>query len=91
MSAWATHRKVFTWVLGVLADRGLIKGRRIAIDVTTLEANAAMLSIVRRDTGESYEDFLRGLAKASGIESRHEKTWRGWIASARSEPRTGNG
>ncbi len=64
-----THRKVFTWVLGVLADRGLIKGQRIAIDATTLEANAAMRSIVRRDTGESYEDFLRGLAKASGIET----------------------
>ena len=64
-----THREVFTWVLGVLADRGLLKGQRIAIDATTLEANAAMRSIVRRDTGESYEEFLRGLAKASGIET----------------------
>jgi transposase len=62
-----THRDVFSWVLGVLADRGLLKGQRIAIDATTLEANAAMRSIVRRDTGESYEEFLRGLAKASGI------------------------
>ena len=49
-----THREVFAWVLGVLADRGLLKGQRIAIDATTLEANAAMRSIVRRDTGESY-------------------------------------
>src|ERR1700692_3586501 len=64
-----THRAVFGWVLGVLADRGLLKGQRIAIDATTLEANAAMRSIVRWDTGESYEDFLRGLAKASGIET----------------------
>jgi transposase len=64
-----THREVFAWVLGVLADRGLLKGKRIAIDATTLEANAAMRSIVRRDTGESYEEFLRGLAKASGIET----------------------
>src|SRR6202011_4442363 len=64
-----THREVFAWVLGVLADRGLLKGQRIAIDATTLEANAAMRSIVRRDTGESYEDFLRGLAKASGMET----------------------
>src|SRR3974377_1597797 len=63
-----THRGVFGWVLGVLADRGLWQGQRIAIDATTLEANAAMRSIVRRDTGESYEEFLRGLAKASGIE-----------------------
>src|SRR5664280_2287646 len=62
-----THREVFGWVLGVLADRGLLKGQRIAIDATTLEANAAMRSIVRRDSGESYEEFLCGLAKASGI------------------------
>src|ERR1700746_3875442 len=62
-----THREVCGWVLGVLADRGLLQGQRIAIDATTLEANAAMRSIVRRDTGESYEEFLRGLAKASGI------------------------
>jgi transposase len=64
-----THREVFACVLGALADRGLLKGQRIAIDATTLEANAAMRSIVRRDTGESYEDFLRGLAKASGMET----------------------
>ena len=63
------HREVFGWVLGVLADRGMVKGKWIAIDATTLEANAAMRSIVRRDTGESYEEFLRGLAKASGIET----------------------
>src|SRR3989475_12232369 len=62
-----THREVFSWVLGLLAERGLLKGQRIAIDATTLEANAAMRSIVRRDTGASYEEFLRGLAKASGI------------------------
>jgi hypothetical protein len=49
-----THREVFAWVLGVLADRGLLTGQRIAIDATTLEANAAMRSIVRRDTGESW-------------------------------------
>jgi transposase len=64
-----THREVFGWVLGVLADCGLLKGQRVAIDATTLEANAAMRSIVRRDTGASYEEFLRGLAKASGIET----------------------
>jgi transposase len=64
-----THRKVFFWVLGLLADRGLLKGRRIGIDATTLEANAALRSIVRRDSGESYEAFLKGLAKKSGIET----------------------
>src|ERR1700684_395808 len=64
-----THSEVFGWELGVLADRGLVKGKRIAIDATTLEANAAMRWIVRRDTGESYEEFLGGLAKASGIDT----------------------
>jgi transposase len=53
----------------VLARRGLIVGKRVAIDATTLEANAAMRSIVRRDTGESYNQFLTGLAQASGIET----------------------
>ncbi len=64
-----THREVFGWVLSMLADRGLLKGKRIAIDATTLEANAAMRAIERRDTGESYEEFLVRLAKASGIET----------------------
>lgn len=62
-----THRKVFSWVLGVLADRGLLKGKIVGVDATTLEANAAMRSIVRRDNGQSYEKFLTGLAKKSGI------------------------
>lgn len=64
-----THREVFGWVLGVLADRGMLKGQQIAIDATTLEANAAMGSIVRRDTDESYEEFLRGLGE--GVRDRH--------------------
>jgi transposase len=64
-----THQKVFLWVLGLLADRGLLKGKRIGIDATTLEANAAMRSIVRRDNGESYEEFQQGLAQQSGIET----------------------
>jgi len=64
-----THRKVFLWVLGMLAEEGLLKGNTVAIDGTTLEANAALRSIVRRDTGEAYEEFLKGLAKESGIET----------------------
>jgi transposase len=44
-------------------------GKTVGIDATTLEANAAMRSIVRRDTGEGYEEFLIGLAKASGIKT----------------------
>jgi transposase len=62
-----THAEVFGWVLGLLAERGLIVGKRVAIDATTLEANAAMRGIVRRDTGVSYDEFLTDLAQASGI------------------------
>jgi transposase len=62
-----THREVFAWILGLLADAGLVKGKQIGIDATTLEANAAMRSIVRRDNGESYEEFLKGLARQSGM------------------------
>ena len=64
-----THERVFTWVLERLAKQGLLVGQTIGIDATTLEANAAMRSIVRRDTGASYEEFLKGLAKASGIKT----------------------
>src|SRR6266581_6059581 len=64
-----THRKVFTWVQQRLVDAELLHGKTIAIDATTLEANAAMRSIVRRDTAESYQEFLTGLAKASGIDT----------------------
>jgi transposase len=64
-----THRKVFFWILERLRDQGLVKGKTVGIDATTLEANAAMRSIVRRDNGESYEEFLKGLAKESRIET----------------------
>ena len=63
-----THRAVFRWVLKVLQQEGLIQGQRIAIDATTLEANAALKNIVRRDTGERYEEYLKKLAQAAGIE-----------------------
>ena len=62
-----THQAVFTWVLQRLADATLVVGRTVGIDATTLEANAAMRSIVRRDTGESYDAFLTRLAEASGL------------------------
>ena len=64
-----THRDVFTWVQHRLVEADLLKGKTIGIDATTLEANAAMRSIVRRDTGETYHAFLIQLAKASGIET----------------------
>ena len=64
-----THEAVHGWVIRMLARSGLVKGKTLGVDATTLEANAALRSIVRRDTGESYEQFLEGLAKASGIET----------------------
>jgi transposase len=65
-----THQQTFTWVLERLAQAGLIKGKTIGVDSTTLEANAAMKSIVRRDTGESYMAYLKRLAEAEGIETK---------------------
>jgi len=67
--ALETHEQVFGFVLRMIAARGLMKGQTVGVDATTLEANAAMRSIVRRDSGESYEEFLTGLAKESGIET----------------------
>jgi transposase len=64
-----THREVFQWVLKVLADYDLVSGKTVGIDATTLEANAAMRSIVRKDTKQNYQEFLTDLAKASGIET----------------------
>jgi len=64
-----THQQVFQEVLKILANHDLIDGKTVGVDGTTLEANAAMRSIVRRDTGEGYQEFLTQLAKESGIET----------------------
>src|SRR5690349_18889710 len=63
------HDAVFSWVLGRLAERGLIQGERIGVDASTMEANAALRAIVRRDTGEGYREMLSRMAKESGIET----------------------
>lgn len=65
----STHSAIFKWVIKILTQEGLIQGHTIAIDATTLEANAAMKNIVRRDNGQSYNEYLKGLAKAAGIEN----------------------
>ena len=64
-----THKAIFRWVLKILDEEGLVSGRTVSIDATTLEANAAMKSIVRRDNGQSYNDYLKELAQAAGIEN----------------------
>ena len=63
------HEAVFTWVLRRLAEHGLLQGDRIGVDASTMEANAALRSIVRRDSGEGYREMLKRLAKASGLET----------------------
>jgi transposase len=61
------HHKVFIFVLRLLSERGLLQGKKLGIDASTMEANAAMRNIVRRDTGEGYKAMLECLAKESGI------------------------
>ena len=71
-----THGEVFSWMLRWLAGAGLIDGKTIGVDASTLEANAAMRSIVRRENGETYNDFLPRLASVAGT----------WLADATLKP-----
>ena len=64
-----THKAVFRWMLKILLEEGLLKGQTVSVDATTLEANAALRSIVRRDSGQRYEEYLQQLASAAGIEN----------------------
>jgi len=68
--------EVFRFVLGLLQQKGLVRGQTLAIDATTLEANAAMKSIVRKDTAEDWQQYLRRLAQAEGIEEPTEEDLR---------------
>ena len=63
------HAAVFDWVLALIGEAGLVKGERIGVDASTMEANAALRNIVRRDTGEGYRAMLEHLARESGIET----------------------
>src|SRR3982750_4329378 len=63
------HETVFGWVLALIARHGLLKGERIGVDASTMEANAALRAIVRRDTGEGYREMLKRMAQESGIET----------------------
>ncbi|MFO1077103.1 MAG: hypothetical protein U1E73_05190 [Planctomycetota bacterium] len=62
------HQEVFAFVVKVAKEKGLVKGKTLAVDSTTLEANAAMKAIVRRDTGASWKQCVRGLADEAGME-----------------------
>ena len=61
------HEAVFRFVLQVVDRAGLLKGKAVAVDATTLEANAAMKSIVRRDTGEDWNEYLKRLMLEQGL------------------------
>ena len=70
------YDEVFRWVLEILETTGLLKGKVVGVDSTYLRADAAMKSIVRRDTGEDYREYLKCLAKAAGIENPSEEELR---------------
>ena len=78
-------------MLGRFAENKLIDGKTIGVDATTLEANAAMRSVVRRDTGEGYDEFLRGLATGVGYGDADARIWRNWIGNGRRRRRTPTG
>src|SRR5205085_11117922 len=63
------HETVFGWVLKLVAEQGLVKGKRIGIDASTMEANAALRTIVRREDGRTYREMLTRMAKESGIDT----------------------
>jgi transposase len=64
----AVHEQVFAFVLSVAQQKKLLRGKTVAVDSTTLEANAAMKSIVRKDTGEDYKGYLKRLLAEQGVE-----------------------
>ena len=63
------HEQVFSWVLALVAERGLVMGERVGVDSSTMEANAALRTIVRRDSGETYREMLMRMAVESGVET----------------------
>jgi hypothetical protein len=63
------HDQIFGWVLALVAGHDLVKGERIGVDGSTMEANAALRSIVRRDNGETYREMLMRMAQESGIDT----------------------
>jgi transposase len=62
----SVHAAVFQFVLGVADKKGLLKGKTVGVDATTLEADAAMKSIVRRDTGEDWQEYVQRLMREAG-------------------------
>ena len=89
-----THEAVFTWVLQQLADAGVVRGKTVGIDATTLDANAALRSIVGRETGEDLRTFLTRLADASGMATptgagTGQRIRPGWVVDGNRQTATG--
>ena len=63
----SVHEQVFIKVLAIAQEKKLLKGKTVAVDSTTLEANAAMKSIVRRDTNEDWNEYLTRLMQEQGL------------------------
>lgn len=69
------HQQVFCFVLEVADAQGLLQGKTVGVDATTLEADAAMKSIVRRDTGEDWQEYVQRLMREAGqVEPGQEPT-----------------
>ncbi len=66
------HAAVFQWILGLAGAKQLLKGKTVGVDSTTLEADAAMKSIVRKDTGEDWKEYLTRLMKEQGEIEEHD-------------------
>ena len=77
------HETVFAWVLTLIAEHGLVKGERIGVDDSTMEANAALRTIVRREAGETYWEMLKRMAAESGIESPRPTISSAWTGHGR--------
>ena len=85
------HEEVFTWVLWLVRDHGLLEGKTLGVDSTTLEANAAMRSIVRRDDGAGYREYWRSWRGSQALRRRRARISRNWIGSVRRRDRTTTG
>ena len=72
----SVHEAVFEWVLKLADSKNLIDGRTVAVDFTTLEADAAMKSIVRRISGQDWRVYVIGLMRAEGLASEGQETER---------------
>ena len=70
------HEQVFAFVLEIARQKKLVDGKQVGVDATTLEANAAMKSIVRRDSGEDWKEYLKKLAEEAGVEINNDEDLR---------------